>query len=154
MKIVVDTNIVFSALLNSDSRIGRLLLNSRTCFEFFSCKYLRKEIQNHLPKIRNLSKLGDAELNELISLVESRIFFIDEDLLPTTIITEAQSLVSGVDFDDFAFIALTNYLNGLLWTGDKVLIAGLQRKEYRQVITVQELWTKLEKWETENPPQI
>jgi len=29
MRIIVDTNIVFSALLNSNSRIGRLLLDSR-----------------------------------------------------------------------------------------------------------------------------
>jgi predicted nucleic acid-binding protein len=49
MKIVVDTNIVFSALLNSNSRIGRLLLDTRNHFEFYSCKYLQKEMKNYYP---------------------------------------------------------------------------------------------------------
>ncbi|GHT71993.1 hypothetical protein AGMMS50239_41330 [Bacteroidia bacterium] len=110
MKIIVDTNIVFSALLNSNSRIGRLLLNSRNSFEFYSCKYLQKEIHRHLSKIQNYSKLNDDDLSELINLIESRIFFIDEELLPEAIITEAKNLVEGVDFDDFAFIAITQFL--------------------------------------------
>ena len=35
MKIVVDTNIVFSAILNSDGHIGELLFNSEEQFEFY-----------------------------------------------------------------------------------------------------------------------
>ena len=34
MKIIVDTNIVFSAILNSNSRIGKILLNSKSIFSF------------------------------------------------------------------------------------------------------------------------
>jgi predicted nucleic acid-binding protein len=76
MKIIVDTNIVFSALLNSNSRIGRLLLDSRNHFEFYSCKYLQKELFHHLPKIRSYSGLDDNHLFELLHLIESRIFLL------------------------------------------------------------------------------
>lgn len=143
-KIIVDTNIVFSALLNSNSRIGRLLLNSRDYFEFYSCKYLQKEIQRHFPKIQYYSKLNDTELFELVNLVESRIFFIDEELLPLTTIVKAKELVSDIDFDDFAFVAIANHLKALLWTGDKALISGLRKKGYEKVITTLELWETLE----------
>jgi predicted nucleic acid-binding protein len=85
-RIVVDTNIVFSALLNSNSGIGQLLLNSGYVFDFYSCKYLQKEIQRHLQKIRQYSRLDDESLYELIRLVESRIFFWDEILLPESTI--------------------------------------------------------------------
>jgi predicted nucleic acid-binding protein len=139
MKIVVDTNLVFSALLNSNGTIGRLLLNSRNCFEFYSCKYLQKEIQNHLPKIRRYAQLDNADLFELLSLIESRIFFIDESFLPPTIITEAKELVKDIDFEDFAFVALANHLDALLWTGDKMLIDGLRKKGYRKIINTMEL---------------
>lgn len=144
MKIVVDTNIVFSALLNTNSRIGKLLLNSRNYFEFYSCKYLQKEIQRHLTKIRKYSKLNDEELYELINLIESRIFFIDEELVPATVIVKAKELVTDVDFDDFAFVAIANYLNGLLWTGDKILTVKLREKGYKNIITTLELWEMLE----------
>ncbi len=47
MKIVVDTNIIFSTLLNSNTKIGDLLFNSDKHFEFYSCSYMRFEIQKH-----------------------------------------------------------------------------------------------------------
>lgn len=36
MKVVVDTNIVFSAILNSQSRIGQILLHSDKSIKFYS----------------------------------------------------------------------------------------------------------------------
>jgi predicted nucleic acid-binding protein len=46
MKIVVDTNIIFSTLLNSDGTIGDLIFNFNKHFQFYSCSYMRFEIQN------------------------------------------------------------------------------------------------------------
>ena len=39
MKIVVDTNIIFSAILNTNGKIGDLLLNSDDVFQFYSPDY-------------------------------------------------------------------------------------------------------------------
>jgi len=47
VKIVVDTNIIFSALLNTNNTIGEILINSGNAFEFYSCNYMRYEIQKH-----------------------------------------------------------------------------------------------------------
>jgi predicted nucleic acid-binding protein len=55
VKIIVDTNIVFSAILNSDSKIGDLLLNSVRYFDFYSADYLRFEIRNHYEKLSKIS---------------------------------------------------------------------------------------------------
>lgn len=46
MKIVVDPNIIFSTLLNSNSTIGDLLFNSDKYFKFYSCSYMRYEFKN------------------------------------------------------------------------------------------------------------
>jgi len=144
MRIVVDTNIVFSALLNSNSRIGRILIDSRDKFQFYSCKYLQKEIHRHTDKIRRYSGLDNDNLSELISLVESRIFFIEEELLPITVIAEAKEWVAGVDFDDFAFVAIANNLDAWLWTGDKKLTVGLRQKGYHRIISTADMWDLLE----------
>jgi len=140
MRIIVDTNVVFSALLNSNSRIGGLLLDSRDKFQFYSCKYLQKEIHRHIDKIRDYSGLNNDNLSELIALVESRIFFIEEELLPASVIAEAKEWVADVDFDDFAFVAIANHLDAWLWTGDKKLTIGLQKKGYRRIISTADLW--------------
>ncbi|RDC65638.1 PIN domain-containing protein [Adhaeribacter pallidiroseus] len=44
MNIVVDTNIVFSALLNANGLIGELLLNSQNEFQFYSPELMTEEI--------------------------------------------------------------------------------------------------------------
>ena len=142
MRIIVDTNIAFSALLNSNSRIGRLLLDSRDKFRFYSCKYLQKEIHRHIDKIRHYSGLSNDDLSELIALVESRIFFLDEELLPAAVIAEAKEYVKDVDFDDFAFVAIN--LDAWLWTGDKKLSTGLRHKGYSRIISTADLWDMLE----------
>lgn len=36
MKIVIDSNIVFSAILNKNGKIGDLLLNSDDVFQFYT----------------------------------------------------------------------------------------------------------------------
>lgn len=63
MKIVVDTNIIFSALLNSSSTIGDLLFNSDKHFEFYTSSYMRYEIQKHWDRLKKMSKLSDEQLH-------------------------------------------------------------------------------------------
>ncbi len=51
-KIIIDTNIVFSALLNINSRIGQILINGNKSFDFYSPDYIRQEIFEHQRKIK------------------------------------------------------------------------------------------------------
>src|SRR5437764_412892 len=61
-KIAVDTNIIFSTLLNSNGTIGDLIFNSDHVFEFYSCDYMRYEIRKHWSKLIKISKLSDEQL--------------------------------------------------------------------------------------------
>ena len=82
VKIVVDTNIIFSGILNSTSRIGRLLLTSKEHVQFYTCDFLRQELFNHRKKLLKLTKLSEPELLELENLVVQNITFINEALIP------------------------------------------------------------------------
>jgi predicted nucleic acid-binding protein len=62
MRIIVDTNLVFSAILNTKSTIGDLLLNSGHTFDFYSCYYLWTEINIHRDKLQKISKMTEKEL--------------------------------------------------------------------------------------------
>ncbi|MBY0426074.1 MAG: hypothetical protein K2Q22_10590, partial [Cytophagales bacterium] len=54
-RIVVDTNIVFSAILNTQSKIGQLILDGSRYFDYFTIGLLKREILNHQDKILTVS---------------------------------------------------------------------------------------------------
>lgn len=148
VKIIVDTNIVFSAILNSSSRIGKILINSKEHFQFYTCDFLRIELFRHRNKMQSLTGLTEGETKEMELLVTENIKFISEKLIPTKIISSAEILLKNIDIGDVPFVALTKHLKGKLWTGDKKLIAGLEAKKFSDFITTNELSKLLDELES------
>lgn len=140
MKFVIDTNIVFSAILNSNSRIGQIILKSGDIFKFYSTKYLQTEIYRHYNKIKKLTKLSDSELDDTIFTIFNKIHFISEEFISKEILKFADDLTKSIDFDDSVFVALTIQMDCKLWTGDKILINGLESKGFHNFISTQELF--------------
>ena len=138
-KIIVDTNIIFSCLLNSQGTIGDIIFNSENIFEFYSNQYMRFEIRKHWNKLLKISKLTDNELQIAYDKMLSKLTFINEELIPKNDWQKAETLVADIDIDDTDFVALTRYLKGSLWTGDKPLYDGLKAKGFRTVYNTQDM---------------
>lgn len=134
MKIVVDTNIIFSLLLNSNGKIGDIFFNSETYFEFYSCSYMKHEIQKHWNKLKKISKLNDTDLQISYDLIVSRIKFISEEIIPKEIWLSSEGIANKIDLNDIDFIALTTFLEATLWRGDIVLYNGLTQINFKNVI--------------------
>lgn len=147
IKIVVDTNIVFSGLLNSSGKIGKILTHSRQHFDLYTCSFLRTELLKHRSRLIKLTKITTNELDELESLITSHITFINESLIPEKTIIAAEQLLSDIDKDDAPFVALANHLKAKLWTGDMKLYRGLSGKKIKTIITTAELSRLLDKLE-------
>lgn len=139
MKVVVDSNIVFSAMLNPESSIGDIILNSQDTFTFYACEYLREEINDHKDKIIKIAGYDDHEYNEVEFLVYKQVEFFSESTIPFEFWQKAADLVRDVDMDDITHVALCLFLGIKLWTGDKLLIGGLTKKGFVNFITTQEM---------------
>lgn len=100
---------------------------------------MRYEIQKHWKRLKKISKLSDEQLEEIKFYIYSRLKFVDEDLIPKAIWQQAFEFTSDIDADDTDFLALTLYLDGVLWTGDKVLYNGLKAKHFSKVYNTSDL---------------
>ncbi len=140
MKIVIDTNIIFSAILNTQSKIGQILISGSQFFDFYSIGLLQEEIRNHQDKILNISKYSIQQYEEIYRRLISKITFIDDELLLDSEIDIALTLTKDIDENDTLFVALANQLHSYLWTGDKKLHIGLHAKGYNRIITTEEMY--------------
>ena len=140
IKIIVDTNIVFSALLNTNSRIGQILINGKDYFDFYSPEYVRFEIFQHKEKIKSIGKLSEDEFIETYSLILRNITILNHSIIPPEIYRDAELLCKDIDIDDTIFVAVSNFAKGILWTGDMKLLNGLKNKGYEQVMKTEELY--------------
>ncbi len=139
MKIIIDTNIAFSAILNTNSRIGAIILQPGSKLNFYSTEQLYREIREHRQKLKALSGYSDEELDKITELITSRIRFINPRLISKKAYAQAESLCREVDIDDTEFVALTEHLKGHLWSGDKELQKGLKNQGWNKFLSTTDL---------------
>ena len=125
MNFVVDTNIVFSAVLNTNSRIAGILTEYHDVVNFYSPTFLLLELDKHRGKLTNTLKVGSQDVLELQHLVTQYIHFVNESQISRNNWIKAEELTSSVDSDDIAFVALSLELKCPLWTGDKKLLSKI-----------------------------
>ncbi|NES21459.1 MAG: PIN domain-containing protein [Symploca sp. SIO3E6] len=132
--VIVDTNILFSALLRKNSRFIELLLDPN--YDFFICEQVLVELFKRKEKILKASQLKEEEIVKIYQILLKRINLYKEDLIAAEHIATAYELCRDIDETDTPHVALTIELEGLLWTGDKKLKEGLQRKGFVQLFEI------------------
>ncbi len=134
MKLVVDTNIIFSALLSPNGAISDLVLNSDS-FDFYSPTFVLEELENHKAKLINLSGYSEKDLEFLARIIFKKIDLIDVESVLEATWKKSVELTNDVDEFDTPFVALSIDLDCPLWTGDKKLIRGLSAKGIDWILT-------------------
>ena len=124
MKVIVDTNILFSALISQESVLRKTLFTDEV--DFYAPNFAFVELFKYKEKIQKLAKLSDNELFEFMNLLLNRITFVNEKFISLTSKQKAYDLCKDIDLKDIVFVALAFELNALLWTGDKKLKIGLE----------------------------
>lgn len=131
MKVVVDTNILFSSLLGEASRLRDILIESE--YEFYAPNYLFVELFRYKDKIKQIGKLQEDDLLIYLQMMLEKIHFIQLNLISDENRQIAYDLCKEVDIKDTVFVALCLELDAQLWTGDKKLKNHLLQKGFNQI---------------------
>lgn len=132
--------ISFSAAYYTNGKIGDLLINSKKYFEFIAPDFLRLEIRKHYDKIIKVSKLTIEQVQEAEFQIYKNIKFISEEQITKSTWTVAQELVFDIDPKDITYIAFAKHFRCKIWSGDKVLISGLEKKNFYRFFTTDQLF--------------
>lgn len=141
MRIIVDANIVFSAILNTNSKIADLILNSKGIFEFLAPDYLQTELHKYHSKISKITNLSIKEIIIIENKVTKPIFFMSGIHIPESKWIIAENMVMEIDNKDTPYIAFSLFYKCKIWSGDKVLRKGLESKGFKNIISTDELFT-------------
>lgn len=140
MRIIVDANIVFSAILNTNSRIADLLLNSKGTFDFLAPDYLQTELRKYHGKISMISKMSIKEIEIIEYKITKPIIFMSGIHIPSIKWIQAEDLVKDVDDKDIPYVAFSLFYKCKIWSGDKVLRKGIENKGFKNIISTEELF--------------
>jgi len=128
MRLVLDTNILISALLK-DSTVRRILLNPS--FIFYLPEYSIEEVERHMDAIVRRSGLSEEDVRLLVRLLLTNIQVLPAEQLVEKC-AEASRLLGGVDPGDTPFLALAlATVNDGIWSEDTHLRRQRKVKVWR-----------------------
>lgn len=139
LSIIVDANILFSAILKIESNISKLIIDNDDMFTFYTPDFTLHEINKHKAKLIKIANISEEEYNEIYDIIFHRVIIINNNIIPNKYFQLAYEYCKDIDPNDSIYVAYALYFNSFLWTGDKKLINGLKDKNINITITYNEL---------------
>ena len=118
MNIIVDSNVLFSALIkNSTTR--KIILEYDGLFLFPS--FIFEEMHKHINELMQKSAMSIEEFNQLLKLILTKVKVVQAEMLyPHR--DKALEIVKEIDTNDVLFIACAlAYPKSVIWSNDKKL---------------------------------
>jgi len=131
MEVVVDTNIIISALLK-DGLTRRIILLAP--FEMYTVPFARVEIERHRDELLSRSKIEQDTFEFLMDVIFSRIRVVDLEFIEP-FREKAVKILKEIDVSDAPFLALAMALNCSIWSND----GDLKRQNAVKVYTTHEI---------------
>ena len=118
MKIIIDSNILFSALIK-DSLTRRMVLEYNGYFLFPS--FIFEEMEKHKGELLKKSEMSAKDFNLLLNLLLRKVIIVPTEVL-LQYRKEAYEIIKDIDPDDTIFIACAlAYPDSIIWSDDKKL---------------------------------
>ena len=135
MKIVVDSNIIFSALISGKE----IYLDILRTNDAYIPDIVFSELNKYEARLIKRTKLKQADFKMFVRMLFEAITVIPKFAISIENWQNAYKICKDIDEKDTPFVALSFEFKIPLWTNDKKLIKGVKKKEFDNFITTQEL---------------
>jgi len=135
MELVIDANILLSALIATKGTTYDIIFNNR--IKLFSVDKLLREFEKHKSETLEKSGLSQYELDIFVSLISAEIEFVPYSEI-IKLIPEAEKITP--DPDDTEYFALALKLNCSIWSNDK----KLKKQDKVRIYSTEELMKLLD----------
>lgn len=115
MELVVDTNVIFSAIL-ADGKTRELIITEE--LDLSVPQFFFEEMRNNSEILEEKSELERNELRLLLELLFDEIQVIPRKAFQNQL-PSARTLIGDVDPDDVPFLALALHLDVGIWSDDE-----------------------------------
>ena len=115
MKLVLDSNILFSALIKKSTSRNIILSD---VFELHSPEYIFIEITKYRELLLGKSKMNPADFDALLLLLQKHIQLVPKEEYNDKMAL-AVDILKNIDIKDSPFLALALDLNCKIWSNDK-----------------------------------
>jgi len=133
MKLVIDANIIISALISFAGKTADLLFSDK--FELITPEFLLEEIEKHKPEILHKSGLSEVEFDLALSIITSKITFIHSSEFEFFV---PKAKLTSPDPNDAEYFALALKYKCPIWSNDK----KIKNQDLVEVISTTELLNK------------
>ncbi len=143
MFLVIDANVVFSALIREGATLRLFEFNSVfKIFELVAPEFIWDEIERHKEEIVGKSKLSERELERVLEFIRSEVRIVPEEYF-SEFLKEAKEISPE---EDFPYVALALKLKSLglgakIWSNDKELKKALEGRI--EVLSTKEIVERL-----------
>lgn len=116
MKLIIDTNILLSALIK-DSKTREILLSSN--WKFYYPEMSFHEIRKYKNLVLKKSGITEKGYQEILNNLLLKIIIIPDEQIFNNL-NEAKKIMGKIDVDDVVFIACALSINdSIIWSDDK-----------------------------------
>jgi len=133
LKIIIDSNILFSALIK-DSMTRRMILEYSGYFLF--PYFIFEEMEKHKWELLKKSKMSAKDFNLLLNLLLRKVMIVPTEVL-FQYRKEAYKIIKDIDPDDTIFIACALACqDSIIWSDDK----KLKQQTHVRIINTAEMY--------------
>ncbi len=114
MKLVLDSNIIFSALIKKSTTRNIILSD---VFELHAPEYIFSEIMKHTELLLKKSRMNEEDFDALLLLLQKHIHLAPKEKYNEKM-PQAEGILEDIDITDSPFLALALALNCQIWSND------------------------------------